>query len=209
MAPILIDKEEKKKKILKAAMVVFADKGYHNARMIDVAEYADIGKGTIYEYFKSKKDLFIKLYQSMMEEQLIYITQSKSAHIKPAKKLENLITSTLQAYQQMENFYYIMLDFRVENRSNSEDAFEISQFARLYKDYRKEMGAIIEEGIKDKTFRKVDTDYVASIIMGITEGLMFQWICDRRAFTLKKIGSVITNMILAYLKRVKQTQSIK
>lgn len=45
MTPPPIDKDEKKIKILKAAMDVFAEKGFHTARMADVAKVAKIGKG--------------------------------------------------------------------------------------------------------------------------------------------------------------------
>jgi AcrR family transcriptional regulator len=58
MAPIVVDKAKKKTDILNAAIEVFATKGVANAKMNDIAIAANIGKGTIYEYFSSKEDIF-------------------------------------------------------------------------------------------------------------------------------------------------------
>ncbi|MEN6392180.1 MAG: helix-turn-helix domain-containing protein, partial [Syntrophomonas sp.] len=56
----------KRELIIEAAIKVFSQKGYHNTRMEEIAQAAGIGKGTIYEYFESK----LQLFQSMMEDSL-------------------------------------------------------------------------------------------------------------------------------------------
>lgn len=57
MSPKIINKEEKKRVILLAAMTVLSQKGYHATKMADIATAAGIGKGTIYEYFRTKEEL--------------------------------------------------------------------------------------------------------------------------------------------------------
>ncbi|NLC53315.1 MAG: TetR/AcrR family transcriptional regulator [Firmicutes bacterium] len=49
---------ETKDRILEAAMLIFGEKGYHNATMAEIAEAAAVGKGTLYWYFSSKENLF-------------------------------------------------------------------------------------------------------------------------------------------------------
>lgn len=51
-------KAEKRQMILEAACRIFSEKGYHNARVEEIALEAGVGKGTVYEYFPSKKYLF-------------------------------------------------------------------------------------------------------------------------------------------------------
>jgi len=51
-------KEEAKSRILDAANKVFAEKGYHEATMDDIAKHLGVSKGAIYLYFSSKEDLF-------------------------------------------------------------------------------------------------------------------------------------------------------
>jgi AcrR family transcriptional regulator len=52
-----------KKRIVEAAIQVFAEKGFHQAKMADIAKKLDVSKGTIYQYFKSKKELFEAVVQ--------------------------------------------------------------------------------------------------------------------------------------------------
>jgi len=55
-------KEEAKSKIVEAARVVFAKKGYNDATMDDVAKEVGVSKGAIYSYFKSKEDILKETY---------------------------------------------------------------------------------------------------------------------------------------------------
>ena len=136
MTPPFINKDEKKKKILKAALDIFAEKGYHTARMVDVAKVAEIGKGTIYEYFKSKEELFMELFTFVMRGPIDYQFQKWDQTTKPAEKLEKLISSSLQTYNKLEKFYYVLINFRVEHRESNTKTFYRSQFAKLYKDFQ-------------------------------------------------------------------------
>ena len=53
---------EKKPQIIDAAIKVFAQKGFYNSKVADVAREAGIADGTIYLYFKNKDDLLISLF---------------------------------------------------------------------------------------------------------------------------------------------------
>ena len=52
--PKIVDKKKKREKILETAITVFAKRGIANTKITDIAEAAQVGKGTIYEYFHSK-----------------------------------------------------------------------------------------------------------------------------------------------------------
>jgi AcrR family transcriptional regulator len=55
--PRIVDKKEKAARIGSAAITVFRRLGYHRTRMVDIAEAAGIGKGTLYEYFRNKDEI--------------------------------------------------------------------------------------------------------------------------------------------------------
>ena len=57
-------KEEARSRILDAANRVFAEKGYHEATMEDIAKRLGVSKGAIYLYFSSKEDLFEAMCKS-------------------------------------------------------------------------------------------------------------------------------------------------
>ncbi len=56
-------KDQARAAIVKAAMKAFAEKGYHEATMDDVASVMGVSKGAIYPYFKSKQELFSEVYR--------------------------------------------------------------------------------------------------------------------------------------------------
>lgn len=60
-------KDRRRKEIIDAAMEVFGANGFHKAKMGEIAEKAGIGKGTIYEYFGSKKDLFEEMLKFIVD----------------------------------------------------------------------------------------------------------------------------------------------
>ncbi len=59
MSPKFVDKEQKIKEIAQAALKLFSQKGYTGTNVEQIAKSAGIGKGTIYEYFETKEDIFI------------------------------------------------------------------------------------------------------------------------------------------------------
>lgn len=60
-------KQEREERILEAAAAVFADKGFHQATIRDIAELADVADGTIYNYFDNKFDLLVGLMARIAE----------------------------------------------------------------------------------------------------------------------------------------------
>ena len=60
--------KSKEHDILKAATEMFTEKGFHKATIEDIAERAGIGKGTVYEYFKNKTQLFEKMLDYNLEQ---------------------------------------------------------------------------------------------------------------------------------------------
>ena len=65
--PIVVDKEKKKREIIDAAIRVFSRQGYRRTKINDIAGEAGVGKGTVYEYFKSKEDLFLHMSEHLFE----------------------------------------------------------------------------------------------------------------------------------------------
>lgn len=56
-APLPAKQQQKQEAILRAALTLFAERGFHGAAVPDVARLADVGTGTIYRYFASKEEL--------------------------------------------------------------------------------------------------------------------------------------------------------
>src|SRR4026209_21396 len=58
----------KRDAILRAAIDVFAERGFFNAQVADVARSAGVAAGTVYLYFSSKDDLLVSIFERTMRE---------------------------------------------------------------------------------------------------------------------------------------------
>ncbi len=91
MSPKLIDKTEKCNEIASAALYLFAKKGYAATSVGQIAEAAGIGKGTVYEYFPSKEDIFVHAINAWMMD-LINRMVEKTRNIEnPVDRLKAFI----------------------------------------------------------------------------------------------------------------------
>jgi TetR/AcrR family fatty acid metabolism transcriptional regulator len=59
-------REEKRRRILRAAIDEFARKGYFSARMADVAKSAAVADGTLYLYFEGKEHLLVSVFDDVL-----------------------------------------------------------------------------------------------------------------------------------------------
>src|SRR5918993_4371881 len=63
-------KADKREAILRAAIDVFAERGFFTAQVADVARAAGVAAGTVYLYFRSKDDLLVSIFERTMREAL-------------------------------------------------------------------------------------------------------------------------------------------
>lgn len=201
MSPKLIDKEVKKQEILLAAMKVFARKGVANTKMADVAEAAGIGKGTIYEYFKSKKDIFAEAFSHFMEQVDTVMAKRLFKIHDPIEKLNAWITAWVEVVQNGSiDFMEIIMDFWAEGvrHKHKTTVFDLN---KTYDEYRRMLVEILEDGISKDRFRPMNTTIVASILIGSMDGLVLQWIMDRNLFQFKEAADEFSISFIEGLKK--------
>lgn len=58
---------ERRRQILAGAKKVFAERGYHDTNISHICEDLGIGRGTLYQYFESKKDVFAAIVEDLLE----------------------------------------------------------------------------------------------------------------------------------------------
>lgn len=78
----------RKKEILEASISVFASKGYHSACIADIANRLGVGHGTLYRYYKNKRDLFNAVLAEILGKLAVVVRE------------EPPVTNSLQAYSE-------------------------------------------------------------------------------------------------------------
>ncbi|MEP4484265.1 MAG: TetR/AcrR family transcriptional regulator [Halioglobus sp.] len=67
--------QDKLKRIVQAATVAFAEKGFHGTTIPDVATAANVGAGTIYRYFANKEDLVNAVFINSKTKLVLYLAE--------------------------------------------------------------------------------------------------------------------------------------
>jgi AcrR family transcriptional regulator len=85
----------RRKEIIDAAREVFARKGFNEATLDDVAERAEFGKGTLYNYFPNKEALFLSVLEDCFETMKGIAEEAFSSNLTFSEKVERFIHSEL------------------------------------------------------------------------------------------------------------------
>jgi len=104
------EKEQRREEILQAAQIVFFEKGLQTATMDEIAETAELSKGTLYLYYKSKEDLYL----AVLLRGLDYLEELFRRALQPRLPAVILIRRLQQAYVEFfrhQRNYFRMLDF--------------------------------------------------------------------------------------------------
>ncbi|MEE8241938.1 MAG: TetR/AcrR family transcriptional regulator [candidate division NC10 bacterium] len=198
--PIIVDKDRKRREILEAAMRVFSREGYHRAKMEAVAEEAGIGKGTVYEYFKSKTDLFLALHDHMLAELKAFYMKELEGIQQPAALLERFIAVAFQTFRLWEPFFLVFFDYWAEGGRGEQQTLLQTRLREAYAVARNDVAAIIAAGVKDGSLRCDNPLLAAASILATLDGLVLQWLCDRDAFDLDAMRESLTQTILRSLQ---------
>jgi TetR/AcrR family fatty acid metabolism transcriptional regulator len=197
--PKIIDKDEKKAEILRAAMQVFSQKGVAKTKIIDIAKSARVGKGTIYEYFGSKEDIFREAFEKVYYESERLLEEAIVSTDDPEEKLKYIIQISLTSFMEnSDDFIGIMMDFWAEGiRNKSADVLKIIDLEGLYGKFRKLISSILQDGINKGKFRELDTQITASVLIGAFDGLILQMIMNPKMINLKGVAQKMSELILS------------
>jgi len=163
-----LQKEERRKQILAAALKVFTEKGYHAANVSDVAAEAGVSQGTIYWYFDSKEALFQAAVLSVFDEWGQEATEAILAQPTARGKLEALFQGMESLGEQMEGLFMLFLGYW----ASSPDRARAGQWwLDLLCEYKNIVADIIGEGVRNGEFRAVDPEALAWSLLATYDGL--------------------------------------
>ena len=194
--PIVVDKEKKRQGIMEAAITVFSRTGYHRAKIKDIADEAGVGKGTVYEYFETKEDLFLQAGELLFDQYVETQKMSMDAVADSKEMIRTLITTTLENAVIWTGMMYLTIDVWSEmDRKGEED-----KLRRLVKNMLTKMIDIfsqyIREGQERGVFKQFDTQLMSYIVLASLDGLVFQLLINREAFDTKEMADTLAETLL-------------
>ena len=181
MTDIIKQKSKRKDQIIEAAAQIFSQKGYSGAIMADIAIQANIGKGTIYEYFKSKEDLFFAVFEWFQKKTERAATVGISSLGGSATDRLKVLNCTLMGlWDEIKDVFVLVMEFWAASSSAQMRRRFKSAFKELYDDYRKIVSSLIQDGINSGEFRPdIKPEPVAAALVGTWDALFLQaWFDD-------------------------------
>jgi len=148
--------EDKRERIMDAAVSNFKRFGFAKTSVDDIARQAQVGKGTIYSYFRSKEEILIALVDREFAAGLTAIDRAMKEEPSSVGKLRILLVKTVEYFHKNELVGKVMamdtaLVLSVISKKNKE--LQMLSIAGL-KD-------LLEQGVREGVFRKLDFDRIA------------------------------------------------
>lgn len=188
-APVVADKRDA---ILRAAIDVFAERGYFNAQVADVAKAAGIAAGTVYLYFRSKDDILISIFERTVRDRLAEGRVAVATVSDPAERLRRFAHLHLGMLGRDRKLAIV---FQVELRQTVKFMERFS--ATLLRDYLGQIRAAIEDGQQQGLFRPdLNVTAAAKMFFGALDEMATNWILSRRRYNLESDADAVVDIFL-------------
>jgi len=189
--------EEKKRKIIQAAIKNFSMKGLEKATISSIAGEAGIGKGTVYQYFASKEEIFSQIIYVFFEEMFANWNQLIASNISPHKKVAIMLEQTIDISLEMinsddTNYFQLLMEIFIYSLRNKDKVKLDIVLADLYKIIE----PVLEEGVQKGIFRRTDPKYTGFIIFSFLDGFALHLFFQHENFDPVKLKTLLKEIVL-------------
>lgn len=182
----------KRDAILRAAIDVFADRGFFNAQVADVARAAGVAAGTVYLYFRSKDDLLVSIFERTMRDGLAAGRAAVEDIRDPRERLRRLARGHLTRLGQDRSLAVV---FQVELRQSTKFMERFS--STLLRDYLGLIRQAIADGQRDGMFRgDIRPTIAAKMLFGALDEMATNWILSKRRYSLEADADAVVDLFL-------------
>ena len=175
MSPKIVDKEQKRRSIVEASLRVFARNGNEATRTIDIAKEAGIGKGTIYEYFRSKEEIIEAIFAYLFfnyEQQLQELAQESKPPIEAILESFRQMMEEADEYADLIPVYFQLWSSKSISERLGLDRQMSDWFEKLSNSYT----AIIVKGQETGEIdAKIDAPALSRTLVGAIDGIVLHY----------------------------------
>jgi len=183
---------EKRRRILDAAIRTFGRRGFHEARIADIAADAKVAEGTVYLYFRNKEDLLGVVFDECMDGVLEKGRAVARSAAPAAERLTALVDLHLEFIGSDRDLASV---FQIELRRSARLVERFSR-SKLVEHFRL-LGDVLRDGVAKGEFRKdLDPRLAVRILFGAADEILSEWLLsgDKRpaADARHLVGTLLT-----------------
>lgn len=167
------EKEAQRHRILKAAITLFGRDGYHQTTISQIAKEADMGRGTLYWYFKSKEDIIAAICLGYMDHAILMMEEIVKDDHKLEDKLRQMMVLWFQSVVDEPEMIHIVYSIFGQSYGHiNQNLLEAT--GELYKKMIAVLEHLFNQAILKKEIRQADTHRLARLLIGLIDGIIIQ-----------------------------------
>jgi len=184
--------QSKRERILRAAIDVFAQNGYFNAKVSEIARAAGVADGTIYLYFDGKEDLLISIFREYTRDYLLSLERDLANVNRAEERMRITIRHHLEALGRDKALAIV---WQVELRHSLKFMTLLSH--QEVADYLNILRKIVEQGQNEGVFRKtLHPQLVAKAVFGILDEMVTSWMLSEKDSNLVDQAGAVSDLVL-------------
>jgi TetR/AcrR family fatty acid metabolism transcriptional regulator len=177
---------------MKAAGKVFAEKGFYQSTISMISKEANVADGTIYLYFKSKEDLYIRLFRYRTEQVFDRFKDAVDKASGAREKLKNLIRSHLEEFQKDRD---MAVTYQLETHSHNRLAED--PIRDMSKRYMAIITEILELGQQEGWIRKnLYLGLVKRLIIGAVDEVINTWVHAESKYDMRSMADPLVDLFV-------------
>lgn len=184
---------DKHTKIIRAAVKVFAKKGFYSARISDIAKVAKVADGTIYLYFNNKFDILLSVFDIEIGSLIAEVKELIKKETNPCKMIEIFAQKHLGMLKDNRSLAEIIqMELRQNNKLIKE--YRVTKFS----EYVDIISAIVRKGQELNIFRKnIQPGIAKRAFFGALDEMARLWILSPKPpYDIEETARQISNMFL-------------
>jgi len=201
MSPKIVDKKQKSKEIAQAALKLFSSKGYAATSVRQIATAASIGKGTVYEYFQAKEDIFIAAIMEWMSLFEVQLSERIKGIKDPAARFHAVAETNMEMVDSADpTDLRLSLEFLQHSMLEDGVLYKHRYLVKnMHAGIRKIVVDTLLDGIAKGVFRPEiasDAEKIAINLLAYIDGICLHSILSKNYFDLKEqINFYMQNLI--------------
>ena len=168
--PKIVDYEAKKKMIMEKAVDLFLNKGVHGTHLVDIANSCNIGRTTIYQYFRNKDQILEytiqHLFNGLREDLKASVIEDEDSAL---KKIRKIIPAIVQQYHKNRKMLVLvelwLILIRESNPMLKQVNIHMEESRGVFQD-------LLEQGIDQGEIRQLDSGSMAFTLYATVESFL-------------------------------------
>ncbi len=167
------EREARRQLILDAAKIVFAERGFLNATMEEIAERCELAVGTLYRYFQSKEEMYVSLLFDAMEMFRQAIEAARNSGASPPEQLRAVWRFFYDFYREQPEYYRAFMFLHNEGLRDAISPDVLKEINRRAGMNFRLVAEIVQAGVDAGMYRPdLDTRGVADVLWSSLMGIV-------------------------------------